>query len=72
MSVRGIGEGHRSTIGFRSGRVSADGSVVVDPPDPFPVVVEPTVGTFRREPALPDGSYRVGFAPSGALSSRVL
>ncbi len=72
MSVRGIGEGHRSTIGFRSGRVSPDGSVVVDPPDPFPVVVEPTVGTFRREPALPDGSYRIGFAPSGALSSRVL
>lgn len=72
MSVRGIGEGHRSAIGFRSGRVSADGSVVVDPTDPFPVVVEPTVGTFRREPALPDGSYRVGFAPSGAISSRVL
>lgn len=72
MSVRGIGEGHRSTIGFRSGRVSPDGSVVVDPPDPFPVVVEPTVGAFRREPALPDGSYRIGFAPSGALSSRVL
>ena len=72
MSVRGIGEGHRSTIGFRSGRVSPDGSVVVDPPDPFPVAVEPTVGAFRREPALPDGSYRIGFAPSGALSSRVL
>lgn len=72
MSVRGIGEGHRSSIGFRSGRVSIDGSVQVDPPDPFPVTVDPTVGIFRREPPLPEGSYRVGFAPSGAPSSRVL
>ena len=72
MSVRGIGEGHRSTIGFRSGRVSLDGSVVVDPPDPYPVAVAPTVGAFRREPELAPGSYRVGFVPSGPVSSRVL
>ncbi len=72
MSVRGIGEGHRSTIGFRSGRVTNDGSIVVDPADPFPVDVAPTIGVFRREPPLAEGSYRVGFAPSGPVSSRVL
>ena len=31
MSVRGIGEGHRSSIGFRTGSVSALGEVVLDP-----------------------------------------
>jgi predicted GH43/DUF377 family glycosyl hydrolase len=33
MSVRGIGEGHRSSIGFRSGVVHADRSVTMDPVD---------------------------------------
>lgn len=32
MSVRCIGEGHRSSIGFRTGLVGPDGSVTVDPP----------------------------------------
>ncbi len=31
LSVRGIGEGHRSSIGFRTGSVSADGRVEIDP-----------------------------------------
>lgn len=31
MSVRGIGEGHRSSIGFRTGVLSADGDVAIDP-----------------------------------------
>ncbi|WP_135452738.1 glycoside hydrolase family 130 protein [Mycobacterium sp. DL99] len=35
MSVRGIGEGHRSSIGFRTGTVDDDGGVVVDDPVPF-------------------------------------
>jgi predicted GH43/DUF377 family glycosyl hydrolase len=38
MSVRGIGEGHRSTIGFRTGDISADGGVAVDPPGPYPQI----------------------------------
>lgn len=36
MSVRGIGEGHRSSIGFRTGTVTPTGVVTVDPPGPFP------------------------------------
>ena len=33
MSVRGIGEGHRSSIGFRTGVVDAEGGVTVDAAD---------------------------------------
>ena len=35
MSVRGIGEGHRSTIGFRTGVVDAAGEVTIDEPAPY-------------------------------------
>ena len=35
MSVRGIGEGHRSSIGFRTGVVDAAGGVTIDAPAPF-------------------------------------
>ncbi|MGK2929610.1 MAG: glycosidase [Acidimicrobiales bacterium] len=35
MSVRGIGEGHRSSIGFRTVSVDGTGTVRVDPPDRF-------------------------------------
>ena len=35
MSVRGIGEGHLSSIGFRTGVVDAAGRVTLDEPAPF-------------------------------------
>jgi predicted GH43/DUF377 family glycosyl hydrolase len=35
MSVRGIGEGHRSTIGFRTGVVDAAGDVAIEAPAAF-------------------------------------
>jgi predicted GH43/DUF377 family glycosyl hydrolase len=35
LSVRQIGEGHRSSIGFRSFVVGADGAVTVDPRGPY-------------------------------------
>ena len=38
ISVRGVGEGHRSSIGFRTGTVTAAGTVTLDEPDPFPVI----------------------------------
>ena len=38
MSVRGIGEGHRSSIGFRTGVVDAAGRVTIDDPAPFATV----------------------------------
>jgi predicted GH43/DUF377 family glycosyl hydrolase len=38
MSVRGIGEGHHSSIGFRTGVVDAAGRVTIDDPAPFATV----------------------------------
>src|SRR6185369_12680652 len=35
MSVRGIGEGHRSSIGFRTGVIDAAGRATIDHPAPF-------------------------------------
>ena len=35
MSVRGIGEGHRSSIGFRAGVIDAEGRATIDEPAPF-------------------------------------
>ena len=49
MSVRGVGEGHRSSIGFRTGVIDAAGGVTIDDPAPFA-----TVGA--AEPALLDAA----------------
>jgi hypothetical protein len=52
MSVRGIGEGHRSSIGFRTGVVDGAGGITFDDPGPFASVgaVVPTLldGTVMR------------------------
>ncbi len=49
MSVRGIGEGHHSSIGFRTGVVDAAGRASIDDPAPFA-----TAGT--PEPAVLDAA----------------
>jgi predicted GH43/DUF377 family glycosyl hydrolase len=49
MSVRGIGEGHRSSIGFRTGVIDAAGCATIDDPAPFA-----TAGTPK--PALLDAA----------------
>jgi predicted GH43/DUF377 family glycosyl hydrolase len=54
MSVRGIGEGHRSSVGFRTGVVDGAGGVTIDEPAPFATVgaVMPTLldaAVFRSE-----------------------
>jgi predicted GH43/DUF377 family glycosyl hydrolase len=49
MSVRGIGEGHLSSIGFRTGVIDAAGGSTIDDPAPFA-----TVGA--AEPALLDAA----------------
>ena len=49
MSVRGIGEGHRSSVGFRTGVVDSEGRATVDDPAPY-------VTTGRVEHALLDSA----------------
>jgi predicted GH43/DUF377 family glycosyl hydrolase len=48
MSVRGIGEGHRSSIGFRVGHVDAEGGVTVAAPGPSPVLAGALPGRHHR------------------------
>jgi predicted GH43/DUF377 family glycosyl hydrolase len=48
LSARSIGEGHRSSISFRSGSVSASGDVVVDTPAPYAVTAQPGPGLHHR------------------------
>ncbi len=47
MSVRSVGEGHISSISFRSGQIASDGEIVFDPTSPL-------VSAGRR---LPNPSY---------------
>ena len=59
MSVRGIGEGHRSSIGFRTGVIDAAGGITIDDPAPFATVgaAEPAqldAAVFRSELARVD------------------
>ena len=59
MSVRGIGEGHRSSIGFRTGIVDAAGRVTIDDPARFATAGSPKpalldAAVFRSELARLD------------------
>ena len=59
MSVRGIGEGHRSSIGFRTGVVDAAGGITIDDPAPFATAGSPKpalldAAVFRSELARLD------------------
>lgn len=70
MSLRAVGEGHLSSVEFRTGVFGPGDQVRLDPPGRF---VE--VGTVRVEPdrpGAPEGTYRVEFPAATALDGRVL
>ncbi len=48
LSVRGIGEGHRSSIGLRTGRIGSDGAVTIDPAGPSADTGTVLPGTHHR------------------------
>ena len=48
LSVRGIGEGHRSSIGFRTGNLSADGVLAIDEPAKYASIVTAVDGPNHR------------------------
>ncbi len=66
MSLRAIGEGHVSSIEFRSGVVDSDASVTIDEPGPYV-----THGTSTGEPTG-EREYQVSFPPMTEVSERVL
>ncbi|MEJ2854230.1 MULTISPECIES: glycoside hydrolase family 130 protein [unclassified Saccharothrix] len=59
LSVRGIGEGHMSSIGFRTAVIAPDGTLAVTPPSAFA-----TVGV-RREPVHEKALFRGKLAEFG-------
>jgi predicted GH43/DUF377 family glycosyl hydrolase len=68
LSLRAVGEGHVSSLTFRSGIIAADGSVSVDPTARLAAV--PTV---RRRTSMANGDdVEVIFGPDEELSERVI
>lgn len=48
LSVRAVGEGHISTIVFRSGFITADGTITIDPPSPYASIRANRYTVLRR------------------------
>jgi predicted GH43/DUF377 family glycosyl hydrolase len=75
MSVRGIGEGHRSSIGFRTGAVDATGRPEVDSPAAFATVGETSpalldAAVFRAELTRLEDAGEAADLVFGALGER--
>jgi predicted GH43/DUF377 family glycosyl hydrolase len=68
LSLRAVGEGHVSSLTFRSGSIAADGSVTVDPTARLA-----SIPSVRRRVAGPAGEeVEVAFEPDGDISERVI
>ncbi len=68
LSLRAVGEGHISSLTFRSGTIAADGSIAVDPTGRLA-----TVPKVRRRTANANGEdIQVAFEPEEELSERVI
>lgn len=68
LSLRAVGEGHISSLTFRSGTIGADGSVSVDPTARLAAV--PNV--VSRTSVLNGDDIEVSFKPHEELSERVI
>lgn len=68
LSLRAVGEGHISSLTFRSGTIAADGSVTVDPTARLA-----TVPKIQRRTANATGEdIQVAFGPEEELSERII
>jgi len=68
LSLRAVGEGHVSSLTFRSGTIAADGSVSVDPTARLA-----SVPAIRRRTSMANGDdVEVIFGPDEELSERVI
>lgn len=71
LSLRATGEGHISSIGFRSGRIGADGQIQLD--GASPLVFQGTIRPLAdRDPAGAGDGYRVDYDADSELSQRTL
>lgn len=68
LSVRAVGEGHISSLTFRSGSIANDCSISVDPTSRLA-----SIATLRNRMARLDGDdVEVAFSPDGDISERVI
>lgn len=68
LSLRAVGEGHISSLTFRSGSIAADGSVCVDP-----TIRLASIPKIHNRKAGPDGDeVEVVFLPDEHISERVI
>jgi predicted GH43/DUF377 family glycosyl hydrolase len=68
LSLRAVGEGHVSSLTFRSGTVAQDGTIAIDPPARCA-----TVQKIIARRALPEGEIiDITFDPARDLSERVI
>jgi predicted GH43/DUF377 family glycosyl hydrolase len=68
VSLRAVGEGHISSLTFRSGHIASDGNVMIDPTVRLASVPKVLTRTLR-----PDGEeVEVTFAPNQQLSERII
>ena len=72
MSLRAIGEGHLSSIEFRSGVVAADATVRLDPTSRFAATGDHAPGDQVGLAHSAASDYRTSFPPSIDISERVL
>jgi predicted GH43/DUF377 family glycosyl hydrolase len=68
LSLRAVGEGHVSSLTFRSGLLAADGTVTVDPMARFASIPQ----LQRRVPGTPEDCIEVVFEPDSDISERVI
>ncbi|PNG24999.1 glycoside hydrolase family 130 protein [Methylocella silvestris] len=68
LSLRGVGEGHISSLTFRSGTIAADGAVSVDPPARLASIPKVT----KRIPGPYGDRVDVIFKPNEDISERVI
>jgi predicted GH43/DUF377 family glycosyl hydrolase len=68
LSVRAVGEGHISSLTFRSGLVAADGKIALDPTARLASI--PSLQ--KSEPGAPAGFIDVMFKPEEDISERVI
>jgi predicted GH43/DUF377 family glycosyl hydrolase len=67
MSLRATGEGHISSIVFRSGVIDKDNSIKIDEKSKFAETPE-----VRREALIGDSNYTIQFRPDQNISERVI
>lgn len=70
MSLRATGEGHISSIEFRSGIIAASGKIIMDPISRFVTAPERSVSVVH--PGDDDSNYTVRFSETLAMSERII